>query len=94
MAWLMVSCKRYFDGRDALLTSLDRFERVDPPRKTPAKAGEEIKAQYAVSNALGRKLITCRLVTVTRAGTQSKKVMCRVGGGAFTCFGMRALLTS
>lgn len=57
------------------------FERVDPPRKTPAKAGEEIKAQYAVSNALGRKLITCRLVTVTRGGAQSKKVMCRVGGG-------------
>ncbi|KAG8831766.1 hypothetical protein FRC17_002600 [Serendipita sp. 399] len=57
------------------------FERVDPPRKTPARPGEEIKAQYAISNALGRKVITCRLVTLTRGGTENKKVMCRVGGG-------------
>lgn len=57
------------------------FERVDPPRKGPARPGEEIKAQYAISNVLGRKVISCRLVTITRSGTQSKKVMCRVGGG-------------
>jgi hypothetical protein len=58
-----------------------RFERVDPPRKGPARPGEEVKAQYAISNVLGRKVITCRLVTVTRGGAQNKKVMCRVGGG-------------
>ncbi|KAG8838480.1 hypothetical protein FRC18_004440 [Serendipita sp. 400] len=57
------------------------FERVDPPRKTPARAGEEIKAQYAISNALNRKVITCRLVIISRGGTENKKVMCRVGGG-------------
>ncbi|KAG8848058.1 putative zinc transporter msc2, partial [Serendipita sp. 405] len=57
------------------------FERVDPPRKAPARAGEEIKAQYAISNALNRKVITCRLVIISRGGTENKKVMCRVGGG-------------
>jgi hypothetical protein len=63
-------------------------ERVDPPlRKTP-RDGEEIRAQYAFSNALGRKVVTCRLTTLTRSGRTAgdmttKKVMCRVGGG--TC---------
>ncbi|TFK39811.1 hypothetical protein BDQ12DRAFT_697896 [Crucibulum laeve] len=65
-------------------------ERVDPPLKKIPKEGEEIKAQYALSNALSRKVITCRLTTLTRAGkasgeasapTTTKKVMCRVGGG-------------
>lgn len=69
------------ESANDMLTGSDRFERVDPPRKGPARPGEEIKAQYAISNVLGRKVITCRLVTVTRGGTQSKKVMCRVGGG-------------
>ncbi|PPQ64216.1 hypothetical protein CVT24_008592 [Panaeolus cyanescens] len=72
-------------------------ERVDPPmRKNQVpKEGEEIKAQYAFSNALSRKVVTCRLTTLMRAGklnadkeggasngpTTVKKVMCRVGGG-------------
>ncbi|KIM44712.1 hypothetical protein M413DRAFT_442668 [Hebeloma cylindrosporum] len=63
-------------------------ERVDPPlRKSQIpKEGEEIKAQYAFSNTLSRKVITCRLTTLTRSGktggdTTTKKVMCRVGGG-------------
>lgn len=62
-------------------------ERVDPPLKKIPKEGEEIKAQYAFSNALSRKVVTCRLSTLTRAGkstagdTTTKKVMCRVGGG-------------
>ncbi|KAM6497131.1 hypothetical protein JOM56_007604 [Amanita muscaria] len=60
-------------------------ERIDPPLKKIPKDGEEIKAQYAFSNALGRKIITCRLTTMTRSGksgdTTTKKVMCRVGGG-------------
>ncbi|EAU90504.2 hypothetical protein CC1G_00888 [Coprinopsis cinerea okayama7 len=43
------------------------IERVDPPLKKPPKAGEEVKAQYAFSSALGRKVITCRLTTLTRA---------------------------
>lgn len=63
-------------------------ERVDPHlRKTQIpKEGEEIKAQYAFSNALSRKVVTCRLTTMMRSGktgsdATTKKVMCRVGGG-------------
>ncbi|KAF8967617.1 hypothetical protein BDZ97DRAFT_1755729 [Flammula alnicola] len=63
-------------------------ERVDPVlRKNQIpKEGEEIKAQYAFSNALSRKVVTCRLTTLTRSGktggdATTKKVMCRVGGG-------------
>lgn len=60
-------------------------ERVDPPLKKLPKEGEEQKAQYAFSNALSRKVITCRLTTLTRPGKAdimvTKKVMCRVGGG-------------
>ncbi|KAI5895430.1 uncharacterized protein SCHCODRAFT_02619391 [Schizophyllum commune H4-8] len=61
-------------------------ERVDPPLKKAPKEGEEIKAQYAFSNALGRKVVTCRLTTLVRPGkvsgpTTTKKVMVRVGGG-------------
>jgi hypothetical protein len=63
-------------------------ERIDPPLRKIPRDGEEIKAQYAFSNALGRKVVTCRLTTLTRSGkttgvTTTKKVMCRVGGG--TC---------
>jgi len=62
-------------------------ERVDPPLRVIPKEGEEIRAQYAFSNALARKVVTCRLTTLTRVwrGTTNhtpvKKVMCRVGGG-------------
>ncbi|KAF9530441.1 hypothetical protein CPB83DRAFT_763453 [Crepidotus variabilis] len=62
-------------------------ERVDPPlkRSQVPKEGEEIKAQYAFSNALARKVVTCKLTTLTRSGksgdSTTKKVMCRVGGG-------------
>ncbi|KAF9563117.1 hypothetical protein CPC08DRAFT_816795 [Agrocybe pediades] len=65
-------------------------ERVDPPLKKNQipKEGEEIKAQYATTNATsGRRVITCRLTTLTRAGkaggdpSTTKKVMVRVGGG-------------
>jgi len=60
-------------------------ERVDPPLKKIPKEGEEVKGQYAFSNALSRKVITCRLTTLTRPGKAdvmvTKKVMCRVGGG-------------
>ncbi|KAF9240637.1 hypothetical protein BU15DRAFT_87550 [Melanogaster broomeanus] len=64
------------------------IERIDPPLKTIPKEGEEIRASYAFSNSLSRKVITCRLTTLTRSGgrtsgehTMTKKVMCRVGGG-------------
>jgi hypothetical protein len=57
------------------------IERIDPPLKTPPYPGEEVKAQYAISNAIGRKVVTCRLVVLNRSDTQTKKVMCRVGGG-------------
>ncbi|KAH0836748.1 hypothetical protein J3R83DRAFT_8484 [Lanmaoa asiatica] len=63
------------------------IERVDPPLKTTPKEGEEIRASYAFSNSLSRKVVTCRLTTLTRSGrtggenTMTKKVMCRVGGG-------------
>ncbi|KAI8996439.1 hypothetical protein BD414DRAFT_455164 [Trametes punicea] len=58
-------------------------ERVDPPLKQIPKEGEEIRAQYAFSNVLGRKVVTCKLTTMARSGAKgtSKKVMCRVGGG-------------
>lgn len=61
------------------------IERVDPPLKAPPKEGEEIRASYAFSNSLSRKVVTCKLTTLTRSGARgsgtSKKVMCRVGGG-------------
>ena len=63
------------------------IERVDPPLKTIPREGEEIRAQYAFSNSLARKTVTCRLTTLSRAGakgessTATKKVMVRVGGG-------------
>ena len=66
-------------------------ERVDPPlRKNQIpKEGEEIKAQYAFTNSLSRKVVTCRLTTLSRPSktggesTTNKRVMCRVGGGEF-----------
>ncbi|KAH9967234.1 hypothetical protein BC827DRAFT_1172432 [Russula dissimulans] len=63
------------------------IERVDPPLRTIPHEGEEIRAQYAFSNSLSRKTVTCRLTTLSRAGakgepsTATKKVMVRVGGG-------------
>ncbi|KAN0130942.1 hypothetical protein V8E53_011320 [Lactarius tabidus] len=63
------------------------IERVDPPLRTMPREGEEIRAQYAFSNSLARKTVTCRLTTLSRAGakgepsTATKKVMVRVGGG-------------
>jgi len=61
------------------------IERIDPPLRAAPPPGAEIKAQYAISNALGRKVINCRLVIISRPGSrpegQTKKVMCRVGGG-------------
>ncbi|KAL5513154.1 hypothetical protein ACEPAH_3552 [Sanghuangporus vaninii] len=57
------------------------IERVDPPLKIIPKENEEIKAQYAFSNHLARKIVTCRLLTMSRSGVKSRRVMCRVGGG-------------
>jgi hypothetical protein len=65
------------------------IERVDPPLRTAPKEGDEVRAQYAVSSPLARKVITCKLATLTRPSargsgqepTTTKKVMCRVGGG-------------
>lgn len=62
------------------------IERVDPPLRGAPKPGEEVKAQYAISNALARKVLNCRLVIISRSeskGGETRKVMCRVGGG--TC---------
>ncbi|KAJ3786980.1 hypothetical protein GGU10DRAFT_265957 [Lentinula aff. detonsa] len=60
-------------------------ERVDPPLRRAPGENEEVKAQYAFSNALSRKVVTCKLTTLTRSGKSgmmtTKKVMCRVGGG-------------
>ena len=72
-------------------------ERVDPPLKKNQvpKSGEEIKAQYAISNSLSKKIVTCKLTTLTRsgkAGDVTKKVMCRVGGGE--CIKLAAALDS
>ncbi|KAF9006131.1 hypothetical protein BDQ17DRAFT_1352801 [Cyathus striatus] len=62
------------------------IERVDPPLKKVPKDNEELKAQYSFSNSLSRKVVTCKLTTLTRSGKTggnltTKKVMCRVGGG-------------
>jgi hypothetical protein len=65
------------------------IERVDPPLRTAPKEGNEVRAQYAVSSPFSRKVITCKLTTLTRLSargsgqepTTTKKVMCRVGGG-------------
>ncbi|KAF8515068.1 hypothetical protein JB92DRAFT_2916096 [Gautieria morchelliformis] len=60
------------------------IERVDPPLRAVPKPGEEVKAQYAISNALARKVLNCRLVVISRSGPkggETRKVMCRVGGG-------------
>lgn len=66
------------------------IERVDPPLRTTPKAGVEVHGQYAFSNSLARKVVTCRLTTMTRSGVKmdgktvtTKKVMVRVGGGKF-----------
>ena len=65
------------------------IERVDPPlaKNQIPKEGKEIKAQYAFTNSLSRKVVTCRLTTLSRTSstetTTNKKVMCRVGGGKF-----------
>ncbi|KAF8323541.1 uncharacterized protein EI90DRAFT_3076975 [Cantharellus anzutake] len=63
-------------------------ERVDPHNRTVPSPGEEIKAQYAFSNSLGRKVLACRLLIINRSNPKSivshvetRKVMCRVGGG-------------
>lgn len=63
------------------------IERVDPPLRAIPREGEEVRAQYAFSNSLAKKTVTCRLTTLSRAGakgepsTATKKVMVRVGGG-------------
>ncbi|KZT59040.1 hypothetical protein CALCODRAFT_494043 [Calocera cornea HHB12733] len=62
------------------------IERVDPIGIAPSSSGDH-KARYAVSNSLGKKVIVCRLVIMTRStGTggprkEMRKVMVRVGGG-------------
>ncbi|QRV88630.1 hypothetical protein RhiJN_16648 [Ceratobasidium sp. AG-Ba] len=62
-------------------------------RVTPivgAQQGPESTAQYAFENAMGRKVLTCKLVVVEKSaprgsldgGTQqTRRVICRVGGG-------------
>jgi hypothetical protein len=62
------------------------IERVSPALRSAPSSNQEQKAQYAVSNSLGRRIINCRLVVIKRSGAASsegttKKVMCRVGGG-------------
>ena len=65
------------------------IERVDPPLRTAPKEGDEVRAQYALSSPLSRKVIACKLTTLTRLSargsaqepTTTKKVMCRIGGG-------------
>lgn len=63
-------------------------ERVDPPLRGAPTAGAELKAQYAFTNAVARKVVTCKLTTMTRSGPKgqstTKKIMVRVGGGEST----------
>ncbi|KAH9940843.1 uncharacterized protein BXZ73DRAFT_88546 [Epithele typhae] len=81
------------NGRDPLDTGVAavvnavphglKIERVDPPLRQVPKEGEEVRAQYAFTNAVARKVVTCKLTTMHRSGGRgtTKKVMCRVGGG-------------
>lgn len=72
------------------------IERVDPPLRTIPKEGEEIRAQYAVANSLSRKVITCKLTTLSRSGSKgvtTKKVMCRVGGGKRSLFFLHDIMS-
>lgn len=57
------------------------IERIDPPLRTAPRDGEEVRAQYAFSNHLARKIVNCKLTTLARRENVTKKVMCRVGGG-------------
>jgi hypothetical protein len=58
------------------------IERLDPPLRVAPKLGEEVRGQYAFSTPLGRKVVNCKLTTMSRSGTEpSRKVLCRVGGG-------------
>ncbi|KAI0705215.1 hypothetical protein BC835DRAFT_1499380 [Cytidiella melzeri] len=57
------------------------IERVDPPLRAAPREGEEVRAQYAFSNQIARKVVNCKLTTLARRENISKKVMCRVGGG-------------
>jgi len=62
------------------------IERASPALRVAPSGSQEQKAQYAVSNSLGKKVISCRLVVIKRSGASgadgvTKKVMCRVGGG-------------
>ncbi|GJE91195.1 hypothetical protein PsYK624_073440 [Phanerochaete sordida] len=59
------------------------IERLDPPLRGAPREGEELRAQYAFSNALARKVVNCKLTTMARPGRDytTRKVMCRVGGG-------------
>ncbi|CCM01805.1 uncharacterized protein FIBRA_03872 [Fibroporia radiculosa] len=61
------------------------IERIDPPLRGTPKEGEEIRAQYAFTGPLARKVVNCKLTTLARPGAKgvTRKVMCRVGGG--TC---------
>lgn len=59
------------------------IERVDPPLRSAPREGEEVRAQYAFSNHLARKVVNCKLTTLARRENVTKKVMCRVGGGMF-----------
>ena len=64
------------------------IERVDPLLRVAPKEGDEVRAQYAVSSPLLRKVITCKLTAFTRLSARGSrqeltttKMMCRVGGG-------------
>ncbi|KAJ8586704.1 hypothetical protein M405DRAFT_843698 [Rhizopogon salebrosus TDB-379] len=46
------------------------IERVDPPLNATPKEGEEIRASYAFSNSLSKKVVTCKLTTLTRSGAR------------------------
>jgi hypothetical protein len=63
-------------------------ERVDPHWRRLPPLSEDLKAQYSFTNALGKKVLTCKLLVIQRAApktlaghVQTRKVMCRVGGG-------------
>ncbi|KAF8315383.1 hypothetical protein DL93DRAFT_896557 [Clavulina sp. PMI_390] len=65
-----------------------QVERVDPHIRHLPLSGEEMKAQYAFTSRLGRKVLACKLLIIHRAAPKTiaghiptRKVMCRIGGG-------------
>ncbi|KAF8642954.1 hypothetical protein AX16_009300 [Volvariella volvacea WC 439] len=88
---LDVEIGNIFNGliRNGLLGPGLIIERADPHLRKAPKEGAEVKAQYMIGNGLSRKVVTCRLTTLTSGrtsiggeeGGRPASVMGHSGGG-------------